>query len=236
MAVKTKLLFLYATPIILSFSLLFIYLFNPEFYLRFIIHPVERETQLVEGITFISALLAGIILFRRAHLGRQKGKSLVNQWGICVLYLVAFSALFMAGEECSWGQSFFGWATPETYKKVSVETNLHNTGIPIQTLGSAFLIVIFFVLPSVWYLLKDRAPLLLEIGIPSGPAIFCIGYSFGWKMIKTIYRQMHTEAEQLHSIFYTQFIEQVNEHKEMLVAVGLLMYAIDRWKVKSLDH
>jgi len=42
--------------------------------------------------------------------------------------LFAVSLFFLAGEECSWGQSWFQWQTPENYKALNNqgETNLHN--------------------------------------------------------------------------------------------------------------
>ena len=46
-------------------------------------------------------------------------------------WLTAFSigALYFAGEELSWGQHLFGWATPESIASLNDqgETNLHNT-------------------------------------------------------------------------------------------------------------
>ena len=45
------------------------------------------------------------------------------------LALAALGSLYVAGEEASWGQHYFGWATPETWQAVNDqgETNLHNT-------------------------------------------------------------------------------------------------------------
>lgn len=43
--------------------------------------------------------------------------------------LVAVGGVYFAGEECSWGQNYFGWATPDAWHGVNdqQETNLHNT-------------------------------------------------------------------------------------------------------------
>jgi hypothetical protein len=43
--------------------------------------------------------------------------------------VVTIGALYFAGEECSWGQNYFGWSTPEGWAKINdqQETNLHNT-------------------------------------------------------------------------------------------------------------
>jgi hypothetical protein len=45
------------------------------------------------------------------------------------LGLAALGSLYIAGEEASWGQHYFGWLTPEAWQAVNdqAETNLHNT-------------------------------------------------------------------------------------------------------------
>lgn len=45
------------------------------------------------------------------------------------IFLAAAGCFYVAGEEISWGQQFFGWATPELWSMYNDqnETNLHNT-------------------------------------------------------------------------------------------------------------
>lgn len=44
-----------------------------------------------------------------------------------LLCVFALGCVFLAGEELSWGQHVFGWATPEAFaSNVQGETNLHN--------------------------------------------------------------------------------------------------------------
>jgi uncharacterized membrane protein YuzA (DUF378 family) len=64
------------------------------------------------GIAAISALLA----IRQSGLSRA------------LFALLGLAAVVIAGEEMSWGQWIFGWATPETLAAVNLqnETNLHN--------------------------------------------------------------------------------------------------------------
>lgn len=49
------------------------------------------------------------------------------------LWLVAWTAagIYFAGEECSWGQWYFGWQTPEALAAVNRqrETNIHNISV-----------------------------------------------------------------------------------------------------------
>ena len=44
------------------------------------------------------------------------------------LLILAAGCFYIAGEEMSWGQHFFGWATPEGWAEMNrqQETNLHN--------------------------------------------------------------------------------------------------------------
>lgn len=71
---------------------------------------------------------------------------------LIVLYAVAAAgSIFVTGEEVSWGQHIFKWATPETWMAVNdqQETNLHNT--------------------TSW--LDQKPRLLLEIGVIFGGII-----------------------------------------------------------------
>lgn len=65
--------------------------------------------------------------------------------------VAALSCLYVGGEEISWGQHFFGWATPEFWDGINdqQETNLHNT--------------------SAW--LDQKPKILLQIGVLVGGLI-----------------------------------------------------------------
>lgn len=51
------------------------------------------------------------------------------QWIRLWLTLWTLACVYFAGEECSWGQWYFGWSTPEVLATLNDqgETNLHNT-------------------------------------------------------------------------------------------------------------
>jgi len=84
------------------------------------------ETGLVELLTPVALLpgivFGGLILLRmRQHLPTRN--SLI--W----IALVTLGAIYLAGEEISWGQWLFHWNTPELFEEINdqYETNLHNT-------------------------------------------------------------------------------------------------------------
>lgn len=74
-----------------------------------------------------------------------------NGWLKAWTALAGICCIYVAGEELSWGQHIFGWATPENWSALNDqnETNLHNT--------------------STWLDQKPRA--ILEIGVLVGGLI-----------------------------------------------------------------
>ncbi|WP_158085709.1 hypothetical protein [Henriciella aquimarina] len=80
--------------------------------------PVEMSQVIIPLIG------AGLAIFYRGT--RQTGHiPLMKPW----LIIFALGCVYIAGEEASWGQHFFGWSTGEGWSAINVqdETNLHNT-------------------------------------------------------------------------------------------------------------
>lgn len=228
---KKKILICSVPPLI-CLALLGIYLVSPAFYLRHILEEQTRETGLVEITTWIAAFASAFLLWHAAWRRREPGRKFYYQTAALFLLAVGLAAFFLGGEEISWGQTWFGWATPETYD--SGETNIHNNqvlkrlGINVNSLGSLFLIVVFAVFPIVSKVWKKKPPFFqpLEKVVPGALAISFIATGFIWKETKSIYRAFTTDAQQEASIFYMQFLEQINEQKEMLMALALLVFAV----------
>lgn len=83
---------------------------------------------------FLSSLICGAISIRLARM---------KQYPLAALYaLLALAALFVAGEEISWGQRVFGWETPEALDAINHqgETNVHNIRWVQRLFGFAVLI------------------------------------------------------------------------------------------------
>ncbi|MCZ6834619.1 MAG: hypothetical protein O7G85_02490 [Planctomycetota bacterium] len=237
-------LWVWSVPILLIAAITLTYILSPAFYLKYVLSAKERELQAVEIITFASAFLGGILLtwaaWKAWRQGAQSGKSgLKGRGGAFIVGIIALASIFFAGEEISWGQSYFGWKTPKAYKQVSVETNLHNTKINVNAMGSVFLVVMFFGLPIVWKTnWPVKPPADWRFAIAEGPVVFSMACAFAWKEVKYTYRWFNPDYEEAE--FYLEFLDQFNEHKEMLVAVTLLMYGVYRLKagrsIKSIEQ
>lgn len=94
------------------------------FFLPFYLEWVEGEHGAIENLTalfLLPTILLGILLLTH----RDKFPSPY----IAIWFLLhGLGALYFAGEEISWGQHYFGWATPEAVDTLNDqgETNLHN--------------------------------------------------------------------------------------------------------------
>jgi hypothetical protein len=211
-------------PACLALGIFAIYLISPEFYLRYILERDLREFQAVELSSFGIALIAAGVLataawrvWRVSPPGRPEAALFVAG--------VAAAAFFFAGEEVNWGQILMHWGTAESSRPIEGQVNLHNTDIPIQSMGSKFLILVFFITPAVWPLLRSalKLPKHWALAVPRWPVVAAVATSFCLRPIKLHYLETRGET-----VFYLQFLEQINEVQELLIAVGFLIYGLDR--------
>ena len=98
---------------------------------------------------------------------------------------------------------------------------------------SVFLVVMFIGLPAAWALDRhDRLPHEWAPAIAEGPVVACMAVGFVWRDSKKLYLWARSDNGEDgltdEHRWYWEFFDQVPEHKEMLVAVALLMYAIYR--------
>lgn len=224
----------YAIPPVLIAALVCTYFISPAFYLQYVLAEQQREYQAVELITVLSALLGSMLMLTASYrLWRGSGPvdTGVAGWrtgrgGAAIIALLMLATFFFAGEEANWGQTYF--AGPTSVAEIGA-MNLHNTiSLPVQSLGSVFLIVMFFGLPIAWAFRRLLAlPEAWAPAIAEGPVIFCMACAFAWKIVKSVYVLM-LAGEAKQDRVYMQFIEQINEQKEMLVAVALLLYGLFR--------
>jgi hypothetical protein len=96
---------------------------SPEMHDAYILG--RKEAGLVEFLTPL-ALIPGIIFGIKAL---RLWDGLPNFSSRAWIAMVTLGAIYMAGEEVSWGQWLFYWDTPETFARINDqnETNLHNT-------------------------------------------------------------------------------------------------------------
>jgi hypothetical protein len=227
-----------ALPVAIIVALVLTYLLAPAFYLRHVLEAYRRETQAVEIATFVFLVLAGLVLVRavwrqavRWRTGREPGSG----WALGILVLVMLACFFVAGEEIDWGDSWGLWGAAAPKGDLDA-LNIHNTSaLPIKSLGSLFLVAVFFGLPIAWAL-RDRLKLPSGLGaaVPRWPVIVAMALAFGWRLIKNVYVGFVGEANlgaYSDGGLYWQFIEQINEQKELLIAAALFLYAV--WRLRA---
>ncbi len=233
----------YATPIALLGLLILTYLVAPDFYLRYVLEYQHREYQAVEMITFGASLLAApLLMFAAWRAWRDRptlppGATLHQRFDQAfpagILLSLALASFFLAGEEVSWGQTFKYWGIAEIDKPRTHETNIHNNlDIPMQTVGQVYLMAVIFGVPIAWKFRRAlNLPAFWRPAVADGPVIFCTAVALAWKFVKELY--VGAFGDEPDDRFYVDFIEQLNEQKEMLVAVALLMFGLFRLRHES---
>jgi hypothetical protein len=214
----------YASPIVIVSGLYVTYMAAPEFYLSYILEEAHREQGAVEIVTFLSALIARLMLSYSTWQLWQGG----NWLAAVVVGAVSAATLVFAGEEIGWGQILLGWETPSWWKEnFGGSTDLHGARFPVPHLAAVFLLVIFFLLPLAWKFQSPlRLPVALEPAIAEGPVIFTIALAAIYRELKGVYFWLSPFGDQNH--FYKDYFWGLNEHKEMLIAIAMLMYALYR--------
>jgi hypothetical protein len=119
------------------------WLCSPDFYDAWIEHE-SGVTEIGTVVLLLLALIGGAIV--TAWAWRRGDRMLALFFGLFTL-----GCLYFGGEEASWGQHWFGWATPEEWRALNNqgETNLHNSNdlagslldqLPRNLLGVAMLV------------------------------------------------------------------------------------------------
>lgn len=108
-------------PFLIVLAQLLARYYSPDIFERYF----EGENGLIE-LTTSAVLLPGIVF---GMMALRLHRHLPNQKALVWVILVTTGAIYMAGEELSWGQWLFYWDTPEAYIEFNDqhETNLHNT-------------------------------------------------------------------------------------------------------------
>ena len=227
--------FAFAFPPALVLLFFAIYLISPRLYLKYILEFHDRESQAVEILTVAFAAIGAAILIPLglhlwARTARTPGRSKFPG-GASLIVVVGLAAFFFAGEELSWGQSIFHWKTPADVKEISRETNLHNgkLGVSVHALGNLFIIASLVALPIAWrWRRKLRLPADWGPAIAEWPVATCVVLAVAMRFPKQVWMETHTDAQLHASRFYEQYLEEISEQKEMLIALALAMYAFYR--------
>lgn len=228
----------YVAVLLLAIVPNLIYAVAPEFYLRVILNQQMREYQMIEMITFGAGVVGGVLLWigtvklwkRRPgpDYGPAGKRGLPDRWGAVLLVAASAAAIwFLAGEEVDWGQTFAHWGVPELEKDRDIILNLHNTTdiVSMQVLGSWFVNIVLLAVPIMWcFRRKLNLPRAWWPAIPAGPSVLALILGTMASRIKDFYVWLTPDYATRQ--IYLDYIEQVNEQKEMLFAVGFLIMGI----------
>ena len=123
---------------------------------------LSREDYWVEYLTAVWLLLAGLLLFVTALAERRFFRR-------CAYVLGGMAMAFAAGEEISWGQRIFGFATPDLLMRLNdqEEFNVHNiTNGVFDIIYLNGMLILCMVTSAAFFCRKDR---LFGIPLPSIP-------------------------------------------------------------------
>ena len=122
----------------LNKKIFFFFLIPFAYYLLSILNPnmrghLVKEDGVVESIGAIAFLLTSILFFYLFFQSKKNSNIFFGRKTNYNIYFCLLGILFFIGfgEEISWGQRIFGWATPESFGELNAqnETNLHNIWI-----------------------------------------------------------------------------------------------------------
>ena len=130
-------------------------------------HALSREDYWVESLTAVWFLLAGLLLFvtglaERSFLRR------------CVYVLGGMAMVFAAGEEISWGQRIFGFATPDFLMRLNEQQELTVHNIANKSFDFVWLngtLILCMVTSAAFFCRKDRL-----VGIPLPSILLMLGF------------------------------------------------------------
>ena len=128
---------------------------------------LTREDDWVENLTAVWFLLAGLLLFVTALVERSFFRR-------CVYILGAMAMVFAAGEEISWGQRIFGFATPDflmhlNQQKEFTVHNIANGMFDIIYLNGT--LILCMATSAAFFCRKDRL-----FGIPLPSILLMLGF------------------------------------------------------------
>lgn len=198
---------------------------DPELYLRWI----RSETGFVESVTALFLALAvgfGLAVLRR----RER---LPAQWLGVWIGLFVLGCIYFLGEEVSWGQHWFGWATPETLAAMNEqgETNLHNIGgwtealldqgpRSLLTLGAAVGGIAF----PIWYRVSGASWSLANDWRPWLWPTLVVLPSAALALLSNLPRKVFPEGE------VPAWLDiRGGESKECFLALFLMLYVASMW-------
>lgn len=131
------------------------YALAPDYYIS---HFLPEHFGYLERSHFLLPAIGVLICLRILRM--EQTRRIAYLRGAIIAFAVA--CFYIAGEEESWGQHFFQWATPETWSSINRqdETNLHNTSYYFKQ-GPQLVLELAIVLGGIVapFVVKARGPI-----------------------------------------------------------------------------
>lgn len=193
---------------------------------------LDREYGLMENLTVLF-LLTAFILFMRSI-----------PWGLGPLHkiwsvILALGAFVFLGEEISWGQHYFGWATSDGWQEVNRqhETNLHNLTGGVEFFFTKVLrnalstgcIVGGLVVPFIYSRLRLS---FIDASTGKPKLQFWLWPSLGSALTGVLVNCIGLPAKianHFDAAIPGYYGLQSGEMKEALIALFILLYAVANW-------
>ena len=187
---------------------------------------IYGELGVIENLTVLFLCVAIISSFIYLKSKKKYNILIFRVW--IILFLLG--SIYYAGEEISWGQHYFGWGTPETWKDVNdqQETNLHNTAaifdqIPRTLLSIAALIGGVFI--PIYRKIKNHIPSENSLLDWLFPTYVCIPAALFSLLVS-----WHEKLYEFFDVSIPVVLDiRAGETKECLLALFMMMYALSIW-------
>ena len=188
---------------------------------------VFGEQGIIENYTFLILFIAIVL----GLLSLMKMKTFEFSFFKFWLALLVLGCIYYAGEEISWGQHWFGWATPDAWMGVNDqgETNLHNTSALLDQVPRMLLTIAAVVggvfIPAYMYVRKIRLSAdnffywlwPTHVNIPT--------------CLLAVFVSLHEKAYKLFDTTVPHILDiRAGETKECLLAMFLFMYIASFYK------
>ena len=188
-----------------------------------------REDAWIEDLTAISFLLASLLLFATAWMERDSVRRYVYVLGGLVM-------AFAVGEEISWGQRIFGFATPGFLLDVNFqhESNFHNTHFGkaiVRPLNLAQYLLCTVTLAA-FFCRRDK---LFGIPLPSIYLVLCLFIALSYKNLLDpyhVFSMFRTQSALL--VLLVVFTLLTGRTTLFIAAASTLMFTQAHWYASSI--
>ena len=152
-------------------------------------------------------------------------------WRVKTLWLrvwfgiATVATFFVLGEEISWGQTLFNWATPELWGTINDqnETNLHNTSAWLDQKPKILLqigvLIGGLIIPALLKWKPSALPVRYVSIYPSAQVSIVAGFGFAVKLADTIQDRIDQ-----------QLFWRASEVLEIYIYYFVMIYLVEMWK------